>query len=138
MLDMYHMRIQNVTLGHHYFFRGSVLIAVPSKQRLTRRVPLKSKWLWLIVQWNTLLEQEVWWEIKVKNNNETAILLETNGIKSSAKWTKYMNVRFVSVKVRILNKNIKLERYLNLDVIGDYFITSLQGKNSSINSENWL
>ena len=64
----------------------------------------------------------------VYQDNESAMLLETNSSRSSTKRTKHMSVRLFSVKDRILDRGVKLEHCPTLNMVGNYFTKTLQGK----------
>jgi hypothetical protein len=61
-------------------------------------------------------------------DNTSAILLETNGQKSSTKRTRHMNIRFFYIKDHVDSGTVKVD-YCNTDeMIGDLFTKPLQGK----------
>ncbi len=60
-------------------------------------------------------------------DNTSAILLETNGRRSSTKRTRHMNIRYFYIKDQVDSKVVKIE-YCNTDeMYGDFFTKPLQG-----------
>ena len=63
----------------------------------------------------------------VYQDNQSAILLETNGTGSSSRRTRHIDVRFYFVKDRIAAKEMTVEYCPTGDMWGDYFTKPLQG-----------
>jgi hypothetical protein len=61
-------------------------------------------------------------------DNESAILLEKNGISSSSRSTRHINIRYFFVKDRIKSGEIEIEFCPTEDMVGDFFTKPLQGK----------
>jgi hypothetical protein len=61
-------------------------------------------------------------------DNQSAILLEKNGRKSSSKRTKHLNCRFYFITDRINSKELSVEYCPTEEMPGDYFTKPLQGK----------
>ena len=61
-------------------------------------------------------------------DNQSAILLEKNGCKSSSKRTKHLNYQFYFITDRIHNKELFVEYCPTEEMVGDYFTKPLQGK----------
>ena len=64
----------------------------------------------------------------VYQDNEAAMLLEMNWRSSSTKRTKYMNIRYFLVRDRLDRKEMSIEHCGTVDMTGDYFSKSVQGK----------
>ena len=60
-------------------------------------------------------------------DNLSAMLLETNGKKSSSNRTKNIRVRYVFIKDRVSSRNIKLENCPTEGMLADHFTKPLQG-----------
>ena len=61
-------------------------------------------------------------------DNQSAILLENNGKKSSSKRTRHINIRYYFITDRIKNGELEIEYYPTDDMVADYFTKPLQGK----------
>jgi Reverse transcriptase (RNA-dependent DNA polymerase) len=61
-------------------------------------------------------------------DNQSAILLERNGRKSSSRRTKHLNVRYYFISDRIHNKDLTVEYCPTEEMVADYFTKPLQGK----------
>ena len=61
-------------------------------------------------------------------DNQSAILLENNGKKSSSKRTKHINIRYYFITDRIKNDKLKIEYFPTDNMVADYFTKPLQGK----------
>ena len=59
-------------------------------------------------------------------DNQSAILLEKNGRKSSTKRTKHLNIRYFFITDCINNKELRVEYCPTLEMIGDFFTKPLQ------------
>ena len=78
--------------------------------------------------WNFLLAQG--WEVNetaVYQDNKSAILLETNGVASSSKRTRHIDIRYYFVKDRIAAGELTIEFCPTDDMWADYFTKPLQG-----------
>ena len=60
-------------------------------------------------------------------DNKSAILLETNGTKSSGKRTCHMNIRFFFIADKVASGEISLEHCPANLMIADFFTKPLQG-----------
>lgn len=77
---------------------------------------------------NFLLNQG--WSVEknvIYQDNKSAILLEQNGMASSSKRTKHIDVRFYFIKDRIGTGEVSVEYCPTGDMWGDYFTKPLQG-----------
>jgi hypothetical protein len=61
-------------------------------------------------------------------DNKSAILLETNGKRSSSKRTKHINIRYFFITDRIQNQELNIEYCPTGSMIADFFTKPLQGK----------
>ena len=67
--------------------------------------------------------------IDVLQDNQSAILLEQNGILSSTQRTKHLKSRYFYVKDRVDNKEIEIIRCPTDKVVADYLTKPLKGEN---------
>lgn len=63
----------------------------------------------------------------VYQDNMSAMLLENNGMASSGKRTKHINMRYYFAHDRIVNKEMRVEHCPTLEMIADFFTKPLQG-----------
>ena len=63
----------------------------------------------------------------VFQDNKSAILLEKNGVLSSSKRTKHINVRYYFLKDYVNRNKIHIVHCPTEDMVGDYFTKPLQG-----------
>jgi hypothetical protein len=61
-------------------------------------------------------------------DNQSAILLEKNGRKSSGGRTKHLNVRYFFITDRINNRDLSVEYCPTEEMVADFFTKPLQGK----------
>jgi hypothetical protein len=61
-------------------------------------------------------------------DNQSAILLEKNGTKSSSKQTKHINIRYFLIADRINNRELSVKYCPTGEMIADFFTKPLQGK----------
>ena len=61
-------------------------------------------------------------------DNRSAILLETNGRRSSSKRTKHLNVRYFFVTDRINNGDLSVKYCPTKEMVADFFTKPLQGE----------
>ena len=61
-------------------------------------------------------------------DNQSAILLEKNGRKSSSKRTKHLNCRYYFITDRINSNELSVEYCPTGEMVGDFFTKSLQGQ----------
>ena len=61
-------------------------------------------------------------------DNQSAILLEKNGRKSSSKRTKHLNCRFYFITDRINSNELSVEYCPTEEMNGDFYTKPLQGK----------
>jgi len=77
---------------------------------------------------NFLLEQGYESSTTVYQDNTSAILLEKNGMESSSKRTRHINIRYYFIKDCIDKKYLNVEYCPTDDMIGDYPSKPLQGR----------
>ena len=63
----------------------------------------------------------------IYQNNESSILLETNGKKSSKKNTRHMEIRYFFVTDYVKQEKIRIKYCHTDDMVADYFTKPLQG-----------
>ncbi len=61
-------------------------------------------------------------------DNQSAILLEKNGIASAGKRTRHINIWYFFIKDRVEQKELTIELCPTDDMIADFFTKPLQGK----------
>ena len=64
----------------------------------------------------------------VYQDNKSAMLLEKNGMASSSKRTRHLNIRFFFVKDRVDSGEISIEYCPTDEMVGDYFTKPVQGR----------
>ena len=111
------------------------IISVSKKQKLNTKSSTEAE----LVGVDDVLPQVLWtrqflihqgWEINdsvVYQDNKSAILLETNGMASSSKRTRHINIRFFFIKDRVAAGEISVQYCPTEDMWGDYFTKPLQG-----------
>jgi hypothetical protein len=63
----------------------------------------------------------------VYQDNQSAMKLEKNGMRSSSRRTRHINIRYYFVTDRVSAKELSIEYCPTLEMIGDYFTKPLQG-----------
>ena len=63
----------------------------------------------------------------VCQDKRSAIKLEKNGMRSSGKRTRHINIRYFFITDCMTVNELSINYYPTLDMIGDYFTKSLQG-----------
>ena len=64
----------------------------------------------------------------VYQDNQSTILLQKNGTKSSSKRTKHIHVRYYFIHDRLKNGELKVEYCPTDEMLADMFTKPLQGK----------
>ena len=64
----------------------------------------------------------------IYQDNKSAILLETNGKKSSSRRTRALNIRYFFITDQVEKGNADIEYCGTDDMIGDFFTKPLQGE----------
>ena len=84
-----------------------------------------------MILWTKLFMEAQGYEIKkniLYQDNKSAILLETNGKKSSSKRTRALNIRYFFLTDQVEKGNLSIEYCPTTEMIGDYMTKPLQGK----------
>ena len=114
---------------------AGAIISVSKKQKLNTKSSTEAE----LVGVDDVLPQVLWtrqfllhqgWELAdniVYQDNKSAILLESNGMSSSSKQTRHINIRFFFIKDRIEAGEISVKYCPTDDMWGDYFTKPLQG-----------
>ena len=64
----------------------------------------------------------------VYQDNRSAILLESNGMKSAGKRSKHIAIRYYFITDRVRKKEVKIEWCPTLEMLGDFFTKPVQGE----------
>ena len=83
------------------------------------------------ILWTKLFLEEQGYEINknvLYQDNKSAILLETNGKKSSGKRTRTLNLRYFFVTDQTEKGNLTVEHCPTEDMVADHMTKPLQGK----------
>ena len=111
------------------------IFSFSKKEQLVTKSSTKAK----LVAVDDVLPQDLWtrnfllaqgWAVNsniVYQDNKSAILLETNGVASSSKRTRHIDIRFYFVKDRIAAGELSIEFCPTDEMWGDYFTKPLQG-----------
>ena len=65
--------------------------------------------------------------VTILQDNQSAILLEKNGILSSTRRTKHLNIRYFFVKQKIDDKEVTIVWCPTDELVGDFFSKPLSG-----------
>ena len=111
------------------------LIVISTKQKLNTRSSTETKLLGVddcmpAVCWTRYFLDAQGYGVKenlVFQDNQSAILLETNGMASSGKRTKHLNVRYFFVTDRINKGELEVGWCPTEDMIGDFATKLVQG-----------
>ena len=115
---------------------GGAVLSMSKQQKLTTKSSTEAE----LVAVDDVMPQIIWTRnfllaqgYHIKNNivyqdNQAAMLLETNGIGSSSKRTRHINIRFFFVADRIKAGELQVEFCGTDSMIADYFTKPLQGK----------
>ena len=66
-------------------------------------------------------------DVKVYQDNQSAILLETNGQKSVGKGTRYVQIKYLFVTDKFKNDELKVVYCPTKEMVGDFYTKPLQG-----------
>ena len=61
-------------------------------------------------------------------DNQSAILLEKNGTRSSSTWTKHLNCHYYFITDRISAGDLSIKYCPTREMVGDFFMKPLQGE----------
>jgi hypothetical protein len=84
-----------------------------------------------MILWTKLFLEAQGYEVDkniVYQDNKSAILLETNGKRSSGKRTQALNIRYFFITNQVEKGNAQIEHCGTDDMAGDFFTKPLQGK----------
>ena len=130
----FHPQMQSHTGATMTLGRGSIS-SFSSKQKLNARSSTEAE----LIAANDILGQVLWtrnfledqgYAIKtstVYQDNKSAMLLEKNGILSSSKRTKHINVKYYFIKDRIDKEEVNIIYCPTKYMVADYFTKPLQG-----------
>ena len=114
---------------------GGAIISTSKKQKLNTKSSTEAE----LVAVDDMMPQILWTRYFllaqgfdltgniVYQDNQSAILLETNGTTSSSKRTRHIDIRFYFVKDRVESGEVKIEFLPTEEMVGDYFTKPLQG-----------
>jgi hypothetical protein len=112
------------------------LYSIARKQKLNTTSSTEAE----LVGVHDVMSQIVWTRyfmlaqgLKISHNilfqdNKSAILLEKNGVGSSSRSTRHINIRYFFIKDRIKSGEIEVEFCPTENMIADFFTKPLQGK----------
>ena len=83
-----------------------------------------------MVLWIRVFMEHQWLQIReniVYQDNQSSILLETNGRRSSSKRTRHLNIRYFFVTDQIKKERMTVVFCPTGDMWGDFFTNPLQG-----------
>ena len=66
-------------------------------------------------------------DVYVYQDNQSAIILENNGVKSVGKGSRYIKINYFFVTDEIKDKEIKVTYFLTKEMLADFFTKPLQG-----------
>ena len=117
-------------------YGSGVPIAVSRKQKLNTRSSTEAELVGVddginLILWTKLFLEAQGIDIevnKVFQDNQSAILLEVNGKRSSSSRTRALNIRYFFVTDQVEAGNISIEYCPTKEMIADFFTKPLQGK----------
>ena len=130
-----HKDYKSHTGGIHTMGKGAIQ-SISTKQKLNTKSSTEAE----LVGADDVLGQLLWTrnflehqgytskETILYQDNTSAILLENNGMESSSKRTRHINIRYYFIKDRILAGDLKVKYCSTEDMIADYMSKPLQGK----------
>ena len=84
-----------------------------------------------MILWTRLFMEAQGYDIDkniIYQDNKSAILLETNGKKSSSKRTRALNIRYFFITDQVEKGNAEIQYCPTDTMVGDYFTKPLQGE----------
>ena len=66
-------------------------------------------------------------DVYVYQDNESAILLETNGMKSVSKGSRHIKIKYFFVADKVRGNEVKVIHYPTEGMVGDFYTKPLQG-----------
>ena len=114
---------------------GAVMTA-SRKQKLNTRSSTEAELVGVddmatMILWTKLFLEEQGYDVEkniVYQDNKSAILLETNGKKSSSKRTRALNIRYFFISDQVSKNNLSVEYCPTEEMKGDYMTKPLTGK----------
>ena len=93
-------------------------------------LPAANDFMLIILCTNSFLESQGYGhqDTILYKDNQSAILLEKNGRKSSSKRTKHLNCRFYFITDRINSNELSVKCCPTEEMTGDFYTKPLQGK----------
>ena len=109
--------------------------AVSRKQKLNTRSSTESELVAVddvstMVLWTKLFLEEQGYDVErniIYQNNKSAILLETNGKRSSGKRTRTLTIRYFFITDQVEKGNVQIEHCPATTMVGDFLTKPLQG-----------
>jgi hypothetical protein len=117
-------------------YGGGAIQSMSRKQKLNTRSSTEAELVGAddaatMILWTKLFMEAQGYDI-VKNilyqDNKSAILLETNGKRSSSKRTRALNIRYFFLADQVAKENLVIEYLSTTEMWGDYMSKPLQGK----------
>ena len=84
-----------------------------------------------MILWTKLFLEAQGYDIEkniIYQDNKSAILLETNGKKSSSRQTRALNIRYFFITDQVEKGNAQIDHCGTDDMVGDFFTKPLQGE----------
>jgi hypothetical protein len=115
--------------------RGAIQ-SIARKQKLNVRSSTESELVGVddaatMILWTKLFLEAQGYDVErniIYQDNKSAILLETNGKKSSSRRTRALNIRYFFVTDQVEKGNVQVEYCGTDDMVGDFFTKPLQGE----------
>ena len=119
-----------LTLGHGMPITGSTKQKLNTRSSTETELVAADDFMPVIVWTNHFLAAQGYdtSDTILYQDNQSAILLEKNGRKSSGKRTKHLNVRYFFITDRLREKDFTVEYCPTGEMIGDFFTKPLQGQ----------
>ena len=110
--------------------------SIARKQKLNVRSSTESELVGVddaatMIFWTKLFLEAQGYDIEkniIYQDNKSAILLETNGKKSSSRRTRALNIRYFFITDQVEKGNAQIEYCGTDDMVGDFFTKPLQGE----------
>jgi hypothetical protein len=110
--------------------------SIARKQKLNVRSSTESELVGVddaatMILWTKLFLEAQGYDVEkniIYQDNKSAILLETNGKKSSSRRTRALNIRYFFITDQVEKGNAEIEYCGTDDMVGDFFTKPLQGE----------
>lgn len=117
-------------------FGGGAAISGSKKQKLNTRSSTEAELVGAddfsnLIFWTKLFLEEQGYNVEkniLYQDNKSAILLETNGKRSSSSRTRALNIRYFFLTDQVEKKNVTIEYCPTKQMIGDFMSKPLQGE----------